>query len=95
MIKETREGAVFRARVKAGCPSFRIFRQAGSITIECRSPPRENRANSEIVRELSRIFGRAEILRGASGREKLILLRGLTGERLDSYLDRQSHRDAE
>ncbi len=92
MIKEAGGGVVFRARVKTGCSAFRVLRDYNSVIIECRSPPHKNMANLEIIKELSRIFGNAEILRGKSGRNKLILLRGVTPEHLKSLLPRQLHK---
>ena len=90
MIKQTREGVVFSARVKTGCPSFRILDQEGSFIIECRSPPRGSRANTEIVRELCKRFRKAEILRGGTSRSKLILLKGVTRRDLKAALDSHS-----
>jgi uncharacterized protein (TIGR00251 family) len=78
MMKETNEGLVFGARIKTGSKRFALYEKSGLIMIDVTSPPKENRANMEIIRELKRVFSQdVRILRGLSSREKLILVSGI------------------
>ncbi len=73
--KETSGGLVISVRVKPNSGAFRLHPDG---TLEIRSPPGEGKANAEIVKELSRLFGTdAVILRGRKSRRKLILLKDL------------------
>lgn len=59
-------------------PNSGVFRLRKDGTLEIRSPPRDGRANAEIVRELGRLFNtEARILRGRKGRRKLVLLKNI------------------
>jgi uncharacterized protein (TIGR00251 family) len=79
MMKETKEGLVFEARIKPNSGKFAICEKSGLVTIEVTSPPKENKANMEIIRELKRVFSQnVRILKGLSSREKLILVIGIS-----------------
>jgi uncharacterized protein (TIGR00251 family) len=68
-------GTVLKVRVKAGSGQFSISKKADSLEIRTRSPAEGNRANMEIVKELSRLFGRdVRIVRGLKSKRKEILI---------------------
>lgn len=62
---------IVKAKVKTGQKEFRV--EEGEIwKISCRSRAKNNEANAEIVKKLSRIYGRARIIRGLKSRVKTI-----------------------
>lgn len=77
-IKETQEGLLLRVRVKANSSSFSLNKSRGDLVLEVRNPPRDNRANQEIIRELERFFGKeVSIVKGLKSRNKLVLIKDL------------------
>lgn len=66
----------------------------GSLKLLLKNPPRDGRANAEVVELLARLLGiprnRVELVRGFRSREKLAAVTGLTveeaGARLDKHL---------
>lgn len=78
MIRQTEKGVLIEVRVKPNSKSFALLRKGNRLVLEVTSPPKEGKANVEIVRELKRMLGKdVEIVKGFKYREKLILLRGL------------------
>jgi uncharacterized protein (TIGR00251 family) len=76
-LKETESGVVLAARVKAGSGKFSISQKEGFLEIRTKSPAEDNKANLEIIKELSRLFGKeVRILRGLKSRNKEILVVG-------------------
>jgi uncharacterized protein (TIGR00251 family) len=87
------KGVIFSARVKAGSGSFSIEREKPAppasssdpdscvLVIHTKSPPEGNKANMEIVKELTRLFARdVRILHGLKSRRKEILVEGISPE---------------
>ena len=65
--------------VKAGSGQFLISKKSDSLEIRTRSPAEGNRANMEIVKELSRLFGKeVRIVRGLKSKRKEILIAGIS-----------------
>lgn len=74
-MKETPQGLVIGLKVK---PNSKAFRLDTNGVLEIRSPPREGKANQEIIKELGRLFKtEVKILRGHRGRCKVILLKNI------------------
>ncbi len=52
---------------------FRISRKDGKVKVYLKSPPEENRANAELVKEFERLFGKPVIiLSGSKSKKKRI-----------------------
>jgi uncharacterized protein (TIGR00251 family) len=68
----------FDAHVKPNSPKFSI--EAGDrIIINCKSKPEGNKANTEIVRELEKLFKReVKIIKGLKSKKKVILIDGIS-----------------
>ena len=81
MIKQTGNGVLIEVKVKPNSKRFAFFEKNGQLILEVVSPPKEGKANLEIVKELKRMFGKdVKIVKGLKSREKVILIRGLGKE---------------
>lgn len=89
-MRQTDSGVILSVRVKAGSGSFSIVSEGGQITIRTRSPAENNRANQEIVKELSRLFGKeARILKGLKSNKKEIFVEGGSPHEVEILLGRK------
>lgn len=91
-----KDGAVtFKVRVQPRAPQTAITgEQAGALKIRVAAPPVDGKANQECRRFLSKLLGvpqsSVEIIAGESSRDKLIRVRGLSGERARESLTRSN-----
>lgn len=87
-IQETADGLIVSVSVKPNSPRFAIMSRGDDIVLEVTSPPREGKANQEIMRELPRLLRcEVRILRGGKGKKKLIMLRGISADEFEGALD--------
>ncbi|NIO22895.1 MAG: YggU family protein [Candidatus Aenigmarchaeota archaeon] len=85
MIRQTEKGVLLEVRVKPNSKRFALIRKGDQLILEVTSPPREGRANLEIVRELKRRLGKdVEIVKGFKSREKVILVKNAKKEDLET-----------
>ncbi len=61
---------IITAKVKTNQKKFSIEKKGDVWIISVRSPPEKNRANIEIIRELSKIYGSARIVSGLRSSKK-------------------------
>jgi uncharacterized protein YggU (UPF0235/DUF167 family) len=61
-------------RVHPSSPEFKLLLKGDILYVWLTEPAEANKANQQLVKELSRIFGSCRLLRGASSRSKLIEL---------------------
>jgi uncharacterized protein (TIGR00251 family) len=86
-LRETSEGIILRVKVKPNSKEFKLTKQERILLLEVRSPPFRNRANTEIMKELGRLFRReVKILKGFKSREKLILIKDATSKEISKFL---------
>ena len=87
-IQETGDGLIVSVRARPNSGRFAIYRKDGDIILELTSPPVEGKANREIVSELPRLL-RCEVkmLRGSKSKRKLLLLKGISQEELEAFLE--------
>lgn len=76
------EGATLRVRVSPGAKRDRILGEhGGALKVAVRSPAEKGRANRELCRLVAEAVGLAprdvEVLKGATSRDKVLLLRGM------------------
>ncbi len=89
MIKQTENGVLIGVRIKPNSKRFALSRKDDQLILEITSPPKEGRANTEIVKGLKRIFGRdVEIVKGFKGREKVILVRNARDAEINKILQK-------
>jgi uncharacterized protein (TIGR00251 family) len=75
-IKETGKGIILDVYVKPRSKEFRIMVEGDEIVVCCREEPVGGRVNRELVKELSRLFGRrVELVSGFSSKQKSLLVR--------------------
>ncbi len=60
------------ARIKTRQKSFKINKKGDIWVISVTSPPEKNKANIEIIKELSKIYGSARIISGLKSDKKKI-----------------------
>lgn len=83
---ETRAGAVtFAVRVQPRASQSEVVGEHdGALKVRLAAPPVDGAANEELIRLLAKRFGVArrqvEILGGATGRQKVVRIAGLTSE---------------
>ena len=71
-------------KVVPGSPEFGIEESEGVWKVHVKAKAERNRANLELLREIGRITGcRARLLRGGTGRKKVIEVEGKEEEVLD------------
>ncbi len=63
---------IISAKVKANQKKFSIERKGDVWLISVKSPAEKNKANFEIVKELSKIYGSAKIVAGLKSNKKKI-----------------------
>lgn len=63
---------IIKAKVKPNSPKFEIIDKGEYFQINVTSEPEKGKANLEIVKELSKIYGKCKIIRGLKSRNKII-----------------------
>jgi hypothetical protein len=83
----------FSVRVQPRASRDELFgERAGALLVRLSAPPVEGEANAALRRLLARALGIApsavEILRGASRRDKLVRVRGVSGQQVRALAER-------
>ncbi|WP_297487772.1 DUF167 domain-containing protein [Thermococcus sp.] len=83
-LKETKEGALLLIYVQPKAKKNAIEgidEWRGRLKVKIKAPPVEGKANKEVVKFFSKLLGaEVTIVRGETGREKDLLVRGLGAE---------------
>ena len=75
-IRETEKGLVLDVYVKPRSKEFRIVVEGDEIVVHCLEEPVGGRVNKELVKKLSRLFGKkVELVSGSSSRQKRLLVK--------------------
>ena len=89
-IKETKEGTLLLIHVqpKAKKNSIEgIDKWRGRLKVKIKAPPVEGKANKEVVKFFTKLFGaEVEIVKGETSREKDLLVKGLSAEEVKKKL---------
>lgn len=84
LMKTHPRGVLIEVRVKTNSPKFTLSRSGDEVVIEVTSPPKEGKANTEIVKSLRKLTGHeVEIVKGLKGKKKLILIRDAEPEEME------------
>ena len=76
-IRETEKGVVLDVYVKPRSKEFKIMVEGDEIVVHCSEDPVGGRVNMELMKELSRLFGkRVELVSGSSSGQKRLLVKG-------------------
>ncbi len=91
-VREHPRGCVIDVRVHPSSPRRGIDAgRGGRVQVFVHSPPREGRANKEVLKELAAALdiapSRLELLRGQASRDKTVLARGISAAEAMSRLE--------
>lgn len=59
-------------KVKPGAKKFEIAQKNGILLISLTEPAENNKANIELVKEMTRVYGKCRIVRGLKSRTKVL-----------------------
>lgn len=86
-LLKTKDGVIIEIQVKPKSKNFRI-QVNDELVIFCRQQPVKGKVNRELVKELSKIFGRkVEIVSGLHSKVKKIFLRKIDEEDVSKILE--------
>ena len=89
-IKKVRDGVILSVKVKPNSPKF-FIESNSNIIIHCKSSPKQNKANIEIIKELERLFKtRVEIISGLTSKKKSILIHNITKQEVKKMIECKS-----
>lgn len=85
------EGATLALRAQPGAKKNSVLgEQAGALKVAVTAPPEDGRANAALIEVLKEWLGvrrsQIELLSGATNRNKVFLIRGVTSEALNQLL---------
>lgn len=94
-IRPHSEGCLLAVRAQPGARKAGVMgEQAGALKVAVTAPPEDGRANQAIIELLRDWLGlkrsQVELASGATHRNKLFLIRGVTADGLRTIIDRQS-----
>jgi uncharacterized protein (TIGR00251 family) len=87
VVSEHPEGATLAVRAQPGAKKSAVLgEQAGALKVAVTAPPEDGRANAALVEVLREWLGvkrsQVELLTGATNRNKVFLVRGMSAEEL-------------
>ena len=87
-IQETGDGLILSVKVRPNSAGLALYKKDDDVILELASPPREGRANQEIMSGLPKLLRcEVRILRGTQSKRKLLLLKGISVEELEAFLE--------
>lgn len=88
---QTNAGILIKVIVKPKSDKFKIEQEENNLLVHTRSPPEKGKANKELIKELSKLFGHeVYVVSGLKSREKIILLKDAKLEGLELLLSKLS-----
>ena len=86
-LQETAEGVVLDVHVKPKSEKFRVEVDGDEVVVSCREAPVKGKVNKELLKQLSRLFGRkVELVSGFTSRQKRFLVSGIGAEEVKRIL---------
>jgi uncharacterized protein (TIGR00251 family) len=86
-LQETAQGVVLDVHVKPKSKKFRVEVDGDEVVVSCREAPLKGKANRELLKQLSRLFGRkVELVSGFTSRQKRFLVSGIGAEEVKRIL---------
>ncbi len=87
-IEKIRDGLLLKVHVKPRAKSFEIEVTDNELVVACTQPPIGGKANRELLKKLSKLFGRVEIVSGFHSNTKTILLQDAVQDDVAKILKR-------
>lgn len=86
-LQETAQGVVLDVKVKPNSKQFKVELDGDDIVVSCREPPLKGKVNKELLKQLSRLFGRrVDLVSGVTSRQKRFLINGIEAEEVNEIL---------
>jgi uncharacterized protein (TIGR00251 family) len=86
-LQETAQGVVLDVYVKPKSKKFRVEVDGDEIVVSCREAPVKGKVNRELLKQLSRLFGRkVELVSGFTSRKKRFLVSDIGAEEVNRLL---------
>jgi uncharacterized protein (TIGR00251 family) len=86
-LQETAQGVVLDVHVKPKSKKFRVELDGDEVVVSCREAPVKGKVNRELLKQLSRLFGRkVELVSGFTSRQKRFLVSDIRAEEVNRIL---------
>ena len=86
-LQETSQGIILDVHIKPNSKEFRIELAEDTLVVSCREAPVKGKVNKELLKQLSRFFGRkVEFVSGFTSRQKKLLINDITEEEVNKIL---------
>jgi uncharacterized protein (TIGR00251 family) len=86
-LLKTAQGVVLDVHVKPKSKKFWVELDGDEVVVSCREAPVKGKVNRELLKQLSRLFGRhVELVSGFTSRQKKILIRDIEAEQVNRIL---------
>lgn len=86
-VKSLQNGIMVTIKVRPNSPEFKIEKEENRIIINCQSPPENNEANREIIKELKKLTGKKiKIIRGLTSKKKSIIIHNITEKEFEELV---------
>ncbi len=88
-LREVSGGVIVAVLVKPNSGSFQLRVEGDTLVVLCRESPVKGRVNTELIKELSRIFKkRVEIVAGFTSKQKKILIKDISKDETNTILSK-------
>jgi uncharacterized protein (TIGR00251 family) len=86
-LQETAQGVILDVYVKPKSKLFQLKMEGDELVVSCREAPVKGKANKELLKQLSRLFGRkVELVSGFTSRQKRFLVSDIGAEEVNRIL---------
>jgi uncharacterized protein len=86
---ETKDGLIIDVFVKPNCAQFSMKIEGDKLVVCSTEEPTKGKVNKEIVKELTRFFGkRVQIVSGLTSRQKRVLIEDYAKEDFSTFLSK-------
>jgi uncharacterized protein (TIGR00251 family) len=90
-VTETKDGAMVEIYVKPKSQKFEVLLEGGELVVRCTEERIKGRVNKELLKALSKFFHtNVELVSGATSRQKRLLLKDLTKDKVERLLHNES-----
>jgi uncharacterized protein (TIGR00251 family) len=91
-LQETSQGIILDVHIKPNSKEFRLELSEDMLVVACREAPVKGKVNKELLKQLSRLFGRkVEFVSGFTSRQKKLLINDITEEEVNKILTSTSN----
>jgi len=86
-INEVKDGSTLEVYVKPNSKEFKIMVEKDEIVVFCKEESFKGKVNKELVKELSKLFGRrVELVSGFTSKNKKLLIKGIGKSEIERIL---------